>query len=102
MNKLNKFNFDYSPYLTILGLIFFSYVFLAGWGTNPNQYDNINDTTMDCKAILQEVDRIGIVRYIGNGKPDAPQHYYKQKQTDNEQLEREKSYYPYQIHKIVR
>ena len=102
MSKLNKFNFDYSPYLTILGLIFFSYVFLAGWGTDPLKYDNINDTTMDCKAILQEVDRVGAVTYILNGKPDAPQYYYKQKQTDYEQLEREKGYYRYQSHKIVR
>jgi len=95
MSKLNIFNFDYNPYLTILGLIFFSYVFLAGWGTDPKKYDNINDTTMDCKAILHEVDRVGIVRYIGNGEADAPQHYYKQKQTDNEQLEKEMNYYDY-------
>jgi len=78
----SKYKFEYSPHLTILGLIFFCYVIMSGWGTDPSKYDNINDPAMDCKAILNEVDRVGIVEYIGNGKPDASQHYYTRQQPE--------------------
>jgi len=66
---------NFRAYGVILGIIFFLYIFLAGWGTDPSKYKNINVANMNCEGILNDVDRLGLWGYLTNGIADAPQHY---------------------------
>lgn len=95
MSNSNQYKSSFWGNLVVmLGCAFFLYIFLAGWGTSSD-YSNINDTSMDCEAILKEVDRVGITQYIFNGKPDAPEHFYTA--AEKRQIEYQKAKQEYEI-----
>ena len=71
----------------VLGLAFFIWIAKADY-TNAD-YSNIKDSNYNCKAILEEVDRVGFTKYILNGVNDSGQHTYTKK--ENARIRAEKA-----------